>query len=134
MSISRYRILLVVYFALFVLSTSAQFISVGYSSELAEAYAKEPETWLIQGLWRSLILVVVFLVPWLISLIGLYFFKPWGRVLAVFSTAVSLLAYPFVGPSLSSGLENLLYEAHTILWGAILAISYFSPIALRFGR
>jgi hypothetical protein len=38
------------------------------------------------------------------------------------------------GSSLYWGLESGLYEASAMLWGAILALSYFSSVSARFGR
>jgi len=134
MSETRYRQLLIFYFALFLAAIAAAFLPGGYSPELAEAYAKEPEAWIMQGTWMPLAVVSILLVPWLVALVGLFHFKWWSRSLALYSTLASLLIYPFVGADLSSGIESGLYEAHSILWGVILAISYFSPLSDRFGR
>ena len=133
MSATRYRQLLILYFAIFLAAIALAFFPGGYSSGLAEAYAEEPDTWLMQGTWLPLIVLSVLFVPWLVALVGLFRFKRWGRSLALYSTILSLLIYPFVGADLSSGLESALYETHATLWGAILAIAYFSPISARFG-
>jgi hypothetical protein len=124
--------LIVLYFAIFIAAIGSTFVPEGYSPELAEAYAKEPDAWLMQGTWMPLIVVSILLIPWLTALIGLFCFKRWSRSLAVLSTLASLLIYPFVGADLSSGLESGLYETHATLWGAILAIAYFSPLSERF--
>lgn len=76
------------------------------------------------------------LLPWIIAafvgLIGIFLFKRWGRTLSLYSTALGFIIVPFLGPSASSGLSYALDEASFTLWGAVLALAYFSPISELF--
>jgi len=134
MSDTRYRQLLFLYVALVVAAVAAMFVPGGYSAELADAFANEPDAWLMRSFWLQLAILAPLLVAWIFGLVGLFFFKWWGRTLSTYSTIAGLLVYPFMSPSLSSGLESTLFEAHTLLWGALLALAYFSPVSVRFGR
>ena len=90
MSETRFRRLIVLYFAIFMMAIASAFVPGGYSPELAAAYAKEPDAWLMQGTWMPLIVVSVLLTPWLTALVGLFFFRRWSRSLAVLSKIASL--------------------------------------------
>ena len=105
-----------------------------YSEALAVAYAHEPETWLMSNLWVAGGLLGGLAVAWLLGLVGLFRFKSWVSPLSLYSMLVGFLVCPFLGASLSSGLESALLEASTTVWGAILALSYFSAVSDRFGR
>jgi len=86
----------------------------------------------IESLW----LWVAVLVPWLIasvaSTIGLFFFRHWARPLALVVAILGLAESPLFGPELSSGWSSTLLEASFLSWGAVLALSYFSPLCQRF--
>jgi hypothetical protein len=45
---------------------------------------------------------------------------------------LGILLYPFLGPTLSSGLEAALHEAASTIWGATLALAYYSPFSEHF--
>ena len=130
MTESSYRKILWLYAVLTVAGLLSVFYP-NYSEALAAAYESEPETMpsSIAGV-ASLGLLVI----WLIGFIGLFWFKPWARQLSLFATLGSLLLIPFMGASLSSGIETALFEAATLTWGAILALSFYSSINQRFGR
>ena len=65
------------------------------------------------------------------GLVGLFLLRSWGRSVSLYSTGAGLLLYLFSGPELLSPLESVLFEVSTLLWGAVLALSYYSPIAVR---
>lgn len=105
-----------------------------HSEALQAAVDRESRSWLWDHAWASIAVYGVLVVAWLVGLVGLLLFKAWGRALSLYSTAASLLVYPLMGSSLSWGVESSLYEFSTMLWGAILALAYFSPVRVRFGR
>lgn len=104
----------------------------GYSVGLAEAYEKEPESFFLQSPWLIFGIGVPLAIAGISGVVGLYKFKPWGRSLSLYSTAIGLMLYPFLGPTLSSGLESAFVEVSNLLWGGILALSYYSPISHHF--
>ncbi len=66
------------------------------------------------------------------AVLGLYFFQPWARQLAVWMTVLGLLFHPLLGPSIQSGWAQLLLEASSVLWGVVLAMSFVSSLSSRF--
>ena len=133
MTDARYLKILWIYVVLFVAATISIFFPT-YSENLAAAYAAEPETWLMSNFWMAVGVLGAFAAAWLTGLVGLFFFKSWARTLSLYSTLAGFFITPVVGGSPYSGLEASLFEASTIVWGGILALSYFSPVSCRFER
>jgi len=133
MTDSRFRKLLWIYVAL----TTAAIVASAFpphSDALQAAVENESNSWLWDHIWVSIGVFSVLVLGWLVGLVGLFRFKRWGRSLSLYSTIATILSYPFMGSSLSWGVESGLYESSGMLWGAILAIAYFSPVSSRFGR
>ncbi|HQU98415.1 MAG TPA: hypothetical protein PLV19_04500 [Nitrosomonas sp.] len=103
------------------------------SQALTDAMQNEPPTEFIEN--QPFLALAVFL-PWLLaavaSTIGLLFFKRWARVVALYSTLIGFAFYPFFGATVSSAFASALSEASFLVWGAVLALAYFSPISERF--
>ncbi len=133
MTDARYRKLLWLYVALLLVAIVSTFFPI-YSEELAVAYSNEPETWLMRHSWISGGLLGSLLAVWLIGLIGLFRFKAWARSLSLYATVAAFFACLLMGPVVFSGLESALFDAVNILWGGILALSYFSAVSHRFVR
>ena len=125
--------LLWIYVALMVSAIAASAFAP-HSEALQAAVDRESNSWLWRHAWASIAVYAVLVAAWLVGLVGLFRFKVWGRSLSLYSTVASVLVYPLMGSSLSWGVESSLYESSTMLWGAILAIAYFSPVSARFGR
>jgi len=102
------------------------------SNSLSQALENEPLPSVLNNLWLSFLLFVPWLVITLVSTVGLLFFKGWARTLSLYSTVFSLGLYPFLGPALTSGWSSALSEASFMIWGAVLALAYYSPLADRF--
>lgn len=66
------------------------------------------------------------------TVVGLYLFQPWSRQLALWMTALGLLFHPLFGVSLQSGWAQLLLDLSSLLWGAVLAMSFVSSVSSRF--
>jgi hypothetical protein len=136
MTESRYLKMLLADVALTAAAIVAGFFP-SYSAELSAAYKSEPDTWLMSNIWLAagiLGVLVLALLFALIGLIGMFRFKTWARTLSLYSTLIIYVLRPFLGTLLLSGLQDALLDASTLLWGAILAVSYFSPVSARFGR
>ena len=103
-------------------------------ASLAAALENEPVPaflgmdWLAAGIAAIAALIAV-----VAGAVGMFLFKRWGRSLSFWLSAAALLAYPVSGPVVFSGWSAALYELSTIIWGAVLALAYFSPLAARFG-
>lgn len=133
MTDNRFRTLLWIYITLIVATIAATALSP-HSEALQAAVDRESNSWLWDHTSASITVYAALVVAWLVGLVGLFRFKSWGRSLSLYSTVAGLLAYPLMGSSLSWGVESSLYESSTLLWGAILALAYFSPVSARFGR
>ena len=66
--------------------------------------------------------------------IGLFLFKSWSRQLSLWLSVLATLTYPFLGPGVYSGWATMLTETSMMLWGAVLAMAYFSEVKVRFNR
>ena len=70
----------------------------------------------------------------IVASIGLLVLQRWVRPLAVWSTAVSVLIYPLLGALLQSGVAATLLSIATLLWGAALAMTFYSDLKSHFQR
>jgi hypothetical protein len=131
-TVFKFRLLVWLHLALTLLGIGAAFLPNDFSPELTTAYENEPSPWVIENLWSLFVIAVALLVPWIAGFVGLLLLKRWGRVVALTATVISLLAYPVLGPTLSSGLESALLEAAVLCWGALLALAYYSVSGERF--
>ena len=77
-------------------------------------------------------LLIAYVIVSLVALVGLYFFKPWARTATLVLSGLLLLIAPALGHVVLSGLAQGLAEIALMLWGAVLALAYFSPISERF--
>jgi len=133
MSNSQFRWLLVLYIISTLAAVGVGFVPGGYSQELADAYAQESESWFFSNVWVALAVTLPLLAAIVTGLVGLFLFKRWGRAVSLYSTLAGLGLYLFTGPAVYSAAEGVLFEVSSLLWGAILALSYYSPIASRLG-
>lgn len=69
-----------------------------------------------------------------VATVAMCFFKPWARRLCLWGTALGVPVVVWLGPSMYSGLSGALLDLSSMLWGAVLALAYFSPLAQRFAR
>jgi hypothetical protein len=68
----------------------------------------------------------------IVATFGLIFFKRWGRVLAIGQSLLAVAFYPIWGSVIMSGWTEMLSLTSEMLWGAGLAMAYFSDIKERF--
>ncbi|HEX7012239.1 MAG TPA: hypothetical protein VF161_05820 [Steroidobacteraceae bacterium] len=67
-----------------------------------------------------------------VAALGLMLLKPWARALALWTTLLSIMFSPAFGAGAYSGLTVVLIESAAMLWGAALAMAYFSELRSRF--
>ena len=133
MTDDRFRKLLWLYLALTVAGILATAFPT-YSDELQSAVDHESNSWLWHNVWVSAAVFGLLALTWVVGIVGLFRLRAWGRSISLYSTLTALAIYPFLGNSLSSPWEDIFYELSGMLWGAILALAYFSPVCARFGR
>jgi urea transporter len=81
-----------------------------------------------------LIIGISLVIAYIISVVGLFCFYSWAPQVALTATFLSLIIYPLLGYSLSSGWSLALTDCSTLLWGMILTLTYCSPLRKRFAR
>jgi hypothetical protein len=84
------------------------------------------------NVWLMLCLAVPLVGASIAGVIGLILFRAWARTVSILVLCIGIVVTPFFGPTLSSGLASAFIELSVTLWGAVLAIAYFSPISQRF--
>jgi hypothetical protein len=129
-----FRYLLILYVAFTLAAFIAALIPGGYSQALSDVYSNEPMpwNWNAQNSWTILAVLLPLLAASVAGVMGLYLFKRWGRTLSLYITGVSPILHLLSGPTLSTALESMLSETSTLLWGVILALSYYSALSRRF--
>ena len=70
----------------------------------------------------------------IVASVGVCWFKPRARPVLLWSTVLMLPVTLWTGPAAYSGLAQVLLDASWMLWGAVLAAAYWSPLAARFKR
>lgn len=70
----------------------------------------------------------------LVTLVALWRFARWARLLAVFTTLIGLVTLAFSGPIEVSAAAFAGYHLASYTWGAILAAAYWTPINDHFRR
>jgi hypothetical protein len=65
----------------------------------------------------------------LLATIGLVLFLPWGRWLLVAIAVAGLASLPFTGVAIGAPLDGIIGSLLTLSDGALLALSFSSPIA-----
>lgn len=138
---------------LLVLSMLSIFASMAFASVQPDYFPPEIQVAIDQALlekWLDLskpeylaLLGVIgaLVVAYLVGAVGMYFFRPWGRSLSLWATitlslvsAIMLLLGFSETPYLRSGWEGWLTALSDMLWGATLAMAYWSPVSARFQR
>ena len=99
---------------------------------IAQAVENEPLPMLFENVWLTAAIFIPLFMALIVSIIGLFFFRAWARMLAFYSTVLTFAVYPFFGPTLSSAWASALSDASSLLWGAILAVAYYSSLRERF--
>lgn len=129
----HFRILIFCYAAsLAAVAVDAQYFPKQVSEELSAAYAKEVVQPLVFSPVVFLVLSTIALVAIVVPPVALFFFRKWGRWLGLCATVAMLIAVPFLGPSLTSGFGTAVSQLSAMLWGAILALAYFSSLSSAF--
>lgn len=131
MTIARFRVFLTASVILSIATIATVFLPDGYSQALADAYASEPPPWLFKHEGLMIGVGGVALALMISGYVGLFLLTRWGRALSLALTVLGFPLHLLMGPTLLSPLESMLIDASTLVWGACLALAYFSPIAAR---
>lgn len=103
-----------------------------YLSDAYEAYAASEAS--MTAIFIVGIVSLAMFVVAIVATVGLLVLQRWARSLALWSSVVSFLLYPFLGATLQSGLAMMLAYIAMTLWGAALAMAYYSDVKSHFQR
>ena len=70
----------------------------------------------------------------LAAVIGLWLFRPWAPRWALLTSVLSLPIYVLQGANAFSGWSMMLVDLSSMTWGAVLALTFFSPLRGRFAH
>lgn len=134
--VTIFRLMIVVGFCLAITGAFLDMVVPGIVPPVLEdaydAYsAEEPEP--AHLLLLGVLLLLVFIAG-LASTIGLFFLKPWSRRVALWVTVLAVVIYPFFGASVCSGWASMLIDSSSMLWGAVLAMAFFSELKVHFEK
>ncbi|GGF80282.1 hypothetical protein GCM10011338_35690 [Alteromonas lipolytica] len=87
----------------------------------------QDDIWLLFSGAIALVMVIV-------AYVGLFLFKSWGRHVFVASFVLAIPAYFMAGLWITTGLEDLLFDASMFLDGMLVALMYFSPVKAEFAK
>ena len=74
----------------------------------------------------NLSIILIALVAYLISSVGLLFYKGWGRWLYLYSNIVGFVIGPLLGPMINPPFAGTLDDLSTALVGLTIGVIYFS--------
>lgn len=96
-------------------------------SEFAVTYSRSSEASYLPGL-----LVMLVAIPFLVAFVGLFRFRPWARTLSLVNVGLIVLAWMTSEFILRTGVGYGVSYLGTLLWGAVLALAFFSPLSHLF--
>ena len=99
-----------------------------YKHNVATDHANGP-----MFLW-SLGFVIIYLLASTISVLGLYFFRPFARPLFVLCLVTGFVSILFYGPRVENRSVAWFEDVDTLLSGIVLALIYWSPIREHFTK
>lgn len=86
--------------------------------------------------WTSMLIAgaasLVVFVGAIAATVGLLLLRRWARRLALLMTVLAMPIYPLLGPTIYSGWASMLVESSMVMWGAALAMAYYSELAVYF--
>lgn len=134
--VAVFRTLIVVSLVLALAGAIVDFVFPGLVpeplSKAYEAYAESESSMSLMVILGGMSIFLLVLA--VVSTVGLLVLQPWARPLALWSTAVSFAINPFLGVVLQSGVSLMLIDLSMVLWGAVIAMTFYSDLKVHFER
>jgi hypothetical protein len=131
MNKSRFHLLLSLSIIFPIMSLMASLVFPNENIELTYRFIEELESANTGYPDMDMLLVpasIILLVLLIATYVGLFLFKPWARLFFVMGFVLSIPTYFIGGLWVSSGLDQLFYDAYLLTSGAIIAVAYYSPV------
>ena len=133
MTKTGFRTALVLSYAFAMLSVGASFAGeAGLPAPLREYLEREQNAEFAALDLVLLAVLIPFLMIEIVSLVALLKFWRWSRELAIVATALGVIFIPLLGPTVEPGISTALNYLSSMMYGAVIALAYFSPAAAWF--
>jgi hypothetical protein len=120
-------------YALSLLSVASSFVAESWMpAPLKEYLESERNAEFSAGDGTLIAILLPFLMITFVSFIAMLKFWRWSRELAVASSILGFVLIPFLGPTVEPGISTALNYLSSMLYGAVIALAYFSPAAAWF--
>lgn len=135
MTVARFRILMLVSLVLLMGAVAADVVA----SHQAEWRASDHVEWsTAAGL--GAVFAFSYLILFIAGFVGMYMLRCWGRNLSFVITVLfpligvvfTVVTGPVESSMPSSAVSPRLLELSTVVWGAVLALAYYSPVSKEF--
>ena len=134
-SLTLFRAVLIAGLFFTVISVAAGLALIDTLPLILQNYLKEVEegsSFMNSGLF--FLFIMVGLMVLIISIIGLWKFRPWARTLYVLIAVIYLPFQPFIGPVVMNGWESTFYDISLMLEGILFAMMFFGESSQKFKR
>lgn len=133
MSKTQFRMAFVLSYALSLLSVATASMAESWMPAPLQQYLEsERNAEFSAGDGVLIAILLPFLTITFVSFIAMLNFWRWSRELAVASTVLGMVLIPFLGPTVEPGIATALNYLSSMLYGAAIALAYFSPAAAWF--
>ena len=130
MSKTQFRMAFVLSYALSLLSAATALMAESWMpAPLQEYLERERNAEFSAGDGVLIAVLLPFLMITFVSFVAMLKFWRWSRELAVASSVLGFLLIPFLGPTVEPGISTALNYLSSMLYGAVIALAYFSPAA-----
>ncbi|MDQ1921319.1 hypothetical protein [Massilia pseudoviolaceinigra] len=135
MTVFRFRLLLSLYIILCIAQPAVGWhFSHLIPPAMQAAWEAEPHSSDVANFPLSLSILLPLAIGSFAGVIGMFTFKSWARSFSLYFTVAIIIVLPFSGPWLFSWLDYILVEITAMVWGAVMALAYYSPVSSQFSR
>lgn len=133
--IKMLRLLVVVEIAMALLTLASHWLVASRLPFELQAYlaAQVDRSWSILD-WAIASVETLILIAGLISFVGLWLLRPWGRIVYTCATIAAILFLPFSDPTVNHALTNTINLIGNTSSGVILGLLWFSSLSASFER
>ncbi|MDB5746734.1 MAG: hypothetical protein JWP72_1582 [Massilia sp.] len=103
-----------------------------FSLRLRSAYDAESTPLAALPPWLLLSMGAALFIATAATTIGMWLFRRWARTLSLWLSVLLLPLTLLAGPILEAPFESMFNDLSMVLFGAMMAVAYFSPLSARF--
>jgi hypothetical protein len=133
-----FRLLIVFSFVWLIVAVTVSTLTIPYLPQPLRDYLLQhtPDRpgFIPQSVSKGVVLVIslVVLVISVATIVGMWRFRPWARVLFVVGTAFGLLSQIFASPTVLPGAASFCFSVAEFMQGVTIAIAFLPPVSNLF--